>query len=323
MRIHLYTSNFKTEIKMKTFIKKIIVFILVFITSYVVLICMWGDFAPSFLKKNLNYPLGSYGFMFSRMKEIKSTNNIEILFLGSSHTYRGFDSRIFKKAGFVTFNMGSSNQSPFQTELLLKRYLKKVNPRIIIYEISPDALSTDGVESTLDVFANDKNDLYSICLLFKQMNVKVCNTFIYAIYKDVFSLNDEYNESIIKEDDLYVKGGFVQKELKFFKNINYCRNNIKINESQFKSFEKIINLIKSNKINLFLIQAPITKSLYMSRIDNKRFDEKIKKYGNYFNFNELFLFDDSLDFYDSEHLNQKGVEKFNKLIIENIIKKNN
>jgi hypothetical protein len=38
--------------------------------------------------------------MYSRLSEIKNYKDIDILFLGSSHTYRGFDTRIFLDSGY-------------------------------------------------------------------------------------------------------------------------------------------------------------------------------------------------------------------------------
>ncbi|MFQ3676285.1 MAG: hypothetical protein SNJ64_07080 [Endomicrobiia bacterium] len=94
---------------MKKFIKSLAIFSIFSIFFYVILIIIWGNYFPSFLKQNLVYKIGAYGHLFSRLKEVKSTNTIDILFLGSSHTYRGFDSRIFKRYGYETFNLGSSS----------------------------------------------------------------------------------------------------------------------------------------------------------------------------------------------------------------------
>jgi len=38
--------------------------------------------------------------------------------------------------------------------------------------------------------------------------------------------------------------------------------------------------------------------------------------GNYYNFNEMINLVDTLHFYDSHHLNQKGVRLFNEKIIK-------
>ena len=40
------------------------------------------------------------------------------------------------------------------------------------------------------------------------------------------------------------------------------------------------------------------------------------KYSTYYNFNKIVTLNDSLHFYDSHHLNQNGVEIFNKRLIK-------
>lgn len=42
----------------------------------------------------------------------------------------------------------------------------------------------------------------------------------------------------------------------------------------------------------------------------------MSKYSSYYNFNERLILNDSLHFYDSNHLNQNGVELFNEELIK-------
>jgi len=103
---------------MKRFIHSLLLFIPCSIVIYILLIILWGDYAPRILEKNLNYKIGAGGHMYSRLQDIHRTSNIDILILGSSHAYRGYDPRIFNKHGFSMFNLGSSAQSPIQTKVL-------------------------------------------------------------------------------------------------------------------------------------------------------------------------------------------------------------
>ena len=45
----------------------------------------------------------------------------------------------------------------------------------------------------------------------------------------------------------------------------------------------------------------------------------MQNYSSYYNFNTLIKFDDSLHFYDPQHLNQLGVETFNAELIDLLI----
>lgn len=305
---------------MKKFLEKILLFIPLSITTYIFLIIIWGDFAPGRLQKNLNYRLGSSGHLYSRLNEIKDTQDVDVLVLGSSHAYRGFDTRIFKKAGLKTFNLGSSSQTPMQTEVLLKRYLDELSPKIILYEVYPATFSSDGVESSLDIIANDKNDSESIDMAFRQNHIKVYNLLIYGFYRDLFKKNSYFIEASMKGDDKYIEGGYVERKLQYFKYLEYDRQKWELNNQQFKAFEQVLNLFDERNIPFVLVQAPITTQRYQSYVNNTEFDSTIKKYGKYFNFNKILDLDDRLHFYDSHHLNQDGVEIFNKKLIEIIFK---
>ncbi|KJR40694.1 ABC transporter ATP-binding protein [Candidatus Magnetoovum chiemensis] len=304
---------------MSKFIISLLKYILYLSIVYVILLIIWGELIPiGALKKNLNYRIGSYGHMFSRIQEIRYMKNLDILFLGSSHAYRGFDTRIFKNKGLNTFNLGSSAQTPIQTKVLLKRYLQLLNPKLIIYEVYPATILIDGVESSLDIIANDKNDFESIKMAFEVNNIKVYNTLIYGFYKDWIGENNNYKEKAVKGADTYIKGGFVEKRMKYYEyhKYEYDTNKWEFNKDQIKSFETVISFIKSIGIPVILVQAPITKSEYYTYSNNEEFDDLMRAHGIYYNFNKILELDDRLHFYDSNHLNRNGVSIFNEKLIE-------
>jgi hypothetical protein len=307
---------------MKLFISKTLLFLFFAFVFYVVLLFAWGLFVPSILKSNLNYPISSNGHNFSRLSEVKSYGDIDVLFLGSSHAYRGFDTRLFLENGYKSFNLGSSAQTPVQTKLLVDRYLEKLNPEMVIYEVFPATFALDGVESSLDIIANDLNDLNSIKMALKINNIKTYNTLIYAYICNFIGLNKFYTEPVIKGKDKYISGGYVEREISFNKPVKFKKNKISLRKDQLKSFSEIIHLIKSRNIKLFLVYAPIPSENYHSYTNNHYFDSIMKKYSEYYNYNELLLLNDSLHFYDSHHLNQKGVFVFNKKLIELLNKTN-
>lgn len=298
------------------FLNRFFQFVLFTIIFYPLFICAWGEVMPNSFQKNLNYYIGQSGHMYTRIREIKHYNNVDILFIGSSHAYRGFDTRIFRNAGYSNFNLGSSQQTPINTRVLLNRYLDKLNPEIIIYEVYPGTFSVDGIESSLDIISNDRNDFQSIKMAISQNHIKVYNTLIYAFYRDIFNRNSDFIEPLKKDDDYYIPGGYVERKLKHFQYVTYDRKNRwPLKDYQFTEFENVLQIINKRKVKLFLVQAPITKRRYNSFINNHIFDKRMHKYGDYYNFNKIIELDDSLHFYDSHHLNKNGVELFNNKLI--------
>lgn len=257
----------------------------------------------------------------TRLKEAKGFGAVDILFLGSSHAYRGFDSRIFDKAGFRSFDLGTSAQTPLQTQILLRRYLRGLNPKLIVYEVFPTTFAIDGVESFVDILANDYMDLNAFKLAMEMHNMKLYNTMLYQFLSDPLHKDLQLEQPKHIGEDTYISGGYVQKEISRFKFVSHPQQIWDFKDEQFKAFEETLDFIKQHNTKIILVFAPITSSLYNSYTNNKLFNDKMDGYGEYYNFNELVTLDDSLHFLDEHHLNQDGVKLFDEKLIEILTKK--
>lgn len=302
---------------MKKFLLNLLKFIAFAVPFYVIAICLWSWIMPQFLAKNTRNKLASYGHLYSRVRDAEKIKNPDILFLGSSHSYRGFDTRIFAKHGLKTFNLGSSSQSPINTQVLLKQYLDKIKPKFVVYEVYAEMLENDGVESSLDMLINSKIDKNSVNMSFKINNLMTYNTLIYGYFRQIFNLNKDINEPEKQGDDLYIKnGGFVETSYRKNKIKPLKKSTWKINPKQIKALKENLAMLKERNIPFILVQTPITKYYYQSKTNNKEVDEMLSKLGPYKNFTGDFNFDDEKDFYDIDHMNQKAVIEFNEKFIE-------
>lgn len=270
---------------------------------------------PPFMAKNVRNCVGCYGHLFTRAKEAKETKNPDILFLGSSHAYRGLDPRVFAQEGITSFNLGSSSQTPINTQVLLHQYLDQIQPKMVIYEVYAGTLTSDGVESSLDLLSNNKIDSHAIKMAKEIHNWGTYNTLLYGYFRQIFGLNKNFKEKIKQEESTYIKGGFVQSD--FMKNPLYEEPKGKwdIYPKQLQTLKENIAFIEKRKIPIILIQAPITQKLYNARTNNKEVDSLLSTLGTYKNFQGEIPLNDTLDFYDSNHLNQHAVVRFNKSLI--------
>ena len=268
------------------------------------------------LRPNLIYPLGWKGHLHSRVNEIPKYNNVDVLVLGSSHAYRGFDPRIFEKYDLTMFNLGSSGQSPAAGHVLLQRYLDDLSPKIILYVLPPGSFYSKGIESSLDVIANDQNDSHTAKLALRVNHLKTYNTFIYGSMRNLFRLDKNFVEPINRESEKYIAGGYVEK---------HDRNNIldeqteitwKLNEMQMEAFEENLKLFKERNIPFIILQTPVTENIYQAYENPEKYDELMNSYGEYHNFNGEIDLNDTLHFYDSHHMNSTGVEIFNRYFLD-------
>ena len=287
-----------------------------YIVLHIIAICIFGNnriFNVSY------YKIGSYGCMFTRIKDIPNHKNPEILFLGSSHAYRGFDTRIFEEEGITCFNLGSSFQTPLQTEVLLEKYLDEINPKSIVFAITYGVFQSDGIESTTDLISNDHIDSKICKLAINSGNIKVINTLIYGIYQEYCcGIRNTFQERIMKGDDLYVSGGYVEKldYSPFVSDSSNIREEIiKVRPKQLLAFNNCINMIKNRQIPYLLVKTPLPISTNSNCTNRNELNVLMSSYGTYLDFNEILQLDDSC-FYDSSHLSQNGVEVFDSCLIQ-------
>lgn len=290
-------------------------FIMFFIGFYVTGVIIFGEFLPLTLHKNIMYLPGQTGYMSESMQDLRKTTDVDILFLGSSRCFRGFDVRIFDSLGLTSFNLGSHSQTPIQTKVLLDRYLSRLSPKIIVFEVNIDIMSDDGTESAIELISNDLLDLPLLKMVFDIPNFKVFNTYVFATYKKLVGSHMTIPNKEIYRDN-YIKNGFVEyKDQTYIRDIDFPYG-CNISSKQHETLDDILVMIRNHKIELYLVQSPISQKLYRSCDNNDNFDKLMKSKGNYLNFNDIMSLNDSLDFRDDLHLNQKGVEKFNRRLIE-------
>jgi hypothetical protein len=299
---------------MKKFLSSVFKFSLFAAIGYTVLLVIWGNLMPQVLKPNLNYKRGGAGHLLSRLNEVKDKKNLDILFLGSSHAYRGFDTRLFENDSTKVFNLGSSSQTPKQTEVLLERYLDALTPKLVIYEVYPETFAMDGVESANDLISNDQNDLFSLKMALEINHIKVYNTLIYSALDQMIQENN--HEDITHGRDIYIPGGFVQTELRYFHPTSSILKTSAFKDDQFEKFEEILAKLRSSNCDVVLVFAPVTTNEYEALGDMTLFNRRMRDLGDYYNFNEIMTLNDSLHFYDTHHLNQRGVSLFNQRLIE-------
>ena len=168
---------------MARFLKRLVLFLVVAGIMHLCLLVIFEEFMPAYLKPNIRWEPSSRGHLYTRMNDLDTIKAVDILILGSSHAYRGFDPRIFRASGYNIFVLGSSAQTPIQTARLAEEYIPKLRPKLVIYEAYPRVVGYDGVESTLDFLANDKLDISLAYLALSSKNIMVFNTLLYSFFK--------------------------------------------------------------------------------------------------------------------------------------------
>jgi hypothetical protein len=68
-------------------------------------------------------------------RDYKADSTYQVLVLGSSHAYRGYDPRILDAHGITSFNFGTSSQNPLISNHLLDHYISIHEHQLVLIDV--------------------------------------------------------------------------------------------------------------------------------------------------------------------------------------------
>lgn len=290
---------------MRRFVHKVLLFSALSACCYLLWILFLGG--TGFLR-TVNYRLGNYGHLFSRYQEAAKVSDIDVLFLGSSHCYRTFDTRYFDSLGYRSFNLGSSNQTPVQTLVLLRQLLPQMSPKLVVFEVHPDIMSNDGVEGAVDLLSNVPVESPSTEMALQYGSLKVFNTWLYALLRHSLTHDiSRFQEDSVLGGFAYVPGGFVYPvEEQHFLDSLLPQKTIMVQDKQVEALSECLQMLRDRTVPYLLVEVPSSKALNYSYTNHSDFERLMQSLGPYQKLSSLPC-PDSVGFYDADHLTQYGV----------------
>ena len=261
-------------------------------------------------------------------------DSIQILILGSSHSEDDINPAYFDK---YTYNASNNSQSIYYDSQIAFKYLNKlIKLKFVIISLSYFSLGyslNDEIENLRITYYSNYWKIYPE----KRNNFKLNNYFfclsgfgkINLMFKDksdsnLFN-NGFYSNPIVNKKEVLINDtlqGFKRASLhnSILKNENYLDN-----VNYLDSLLKI--LIKKNIVPI-IITTPVhynyykyLNKYYLNLNKNIITQLCLKFQCKYYNFMQDKRFED-MDFFNFDHLNYNGAEKFSKILNE-IIKKDN
>lgn len=299
---------------MKKFLRQIIIF-----SSIIILILAIGEIVARFLPT-------SYGYKHHWMME--NGDKVSTLVLGSSHTYYGVRPDAFADS---TFNLANISQTPEYDLALMERYLPLMpNLRRVIIPISyftyRDPVIEKGDEWTLAVRYKIHMDLplhsdFSIYNFeitdFDAYKGKLKNLILKAPSNQCDSLGFGLGYTLSSRSEKWKEMG-AERALKHtletpgrFKDVRSIQ-------------DSLLSLARKHDIEVVFITTP-AHSGYTEALDADQLAEMYEGIGElvkgdgvvYFDFLNDSRFSES-DFYDPDHLNDEGAEKFTQILYSSL-----
>lgn len=346
MEENLYTSN--SDLKGKIiFLLKIILFIILLL--------------PFIYKLGNKYKTASTenlinGYNQGRWEEFYSLreNSLDMVFLGSSHSYCTFDPEIIDKiVGSSSYQLGMPLQHYDSTYYTLLEVLNYHKPKRVVVEVYWDMLDDDfelkQATMLFQVLKNDALEQDYINKVFPMGEKIKYNNNVFKYQADYFAYETkQWQEKIQNKFGVALKASERQQGVEKYRSRGYTYCDYKMLSSeldktnQFKNFDgkdwkasdvqkgwlkKLVDKCNENDIEVIFVTAPIA-NVSMEYIKNydivhnyiqKMADEWDIKYYDYniINKNKNLL---SLDnFRDDAHLNHSGVEIISKDFAENVL----
>lgn len=266
-------------------------------------------------------------------------NSIDLLFVGSSHSYCTFNSRLFDHyLKCNSLNLGTDAQSLPITYSAILEILKRQNPKVIVIEVYPIGrrTGTPALRPHLDTmnFSINKLRLIKNSLSISNWGNHFSNTLYYhSRWKEFNNLRSEEKEYGNLGERISNKGftgynwDFIRNSLtydiyekEFEKNFE---NSSFITKDSLKLLENIFKVCKKKGIKIILTSPPIVGDHDTLAI---LYTSSLKKLMNKYeidsiDFNEGKIKYEKIDFLDNGHVSLAGSDKVSFQMAE-YLKKN-
>ena len=259
------------------------------------------------------------GNSYQKFKEFNLSTSYDIIVIGSSHAYRGYDPRNFKRLGLNMFNLGSSSQSPLNTFYIVNNYITPKSCKLVIFDLYDGAFNNNGFESSSDLIQNISSTKAALQMATCYTNPQIANMLGLRFFNQ--------NSPPSYFDSSYIGNGYNEKfdTLKYSLPFQDYENQYLPSTLQIEYLDKILQYFKDKNIPIITTTTPVPKE--KSRYEHDRYSKIFLDLSNKYNIKYLDYsfnsnFNSEQHFYDSHHLNQLGVDLYNKILIDDLRKLN-
>lgn len=251
------------------------------------------------------------GHTYHRFLHFDINKKYDILVFGSSRANRGVNPAVFETAGLNVYNLGTDDQTPLNTCVLVHNYVKRENCRLVIIDLYNKVASQTGFLSSSDLIQNLNKDKPAMDMAIAIKDVRALN--LLTIRTLLKNAQPDYHVA----DNLY----------KGFRSINDTVKTLSEHTfahplpGQLEALKETVEYLNEIDVPVVLLNQPmpLVEDNSQQLEFNEMVHESLKglKYLYYDLSHEEFL--NRSHFADIEHLNSKGADIYSRYILEEII----
>lgn len=252
------------------------------------------------------------GQEWKMFKDLEKNTTNQIVVLGSSHAYRGYDPSIFSEAGIDLFNMGSSSQHPLATWVLLKNFVDSSAASLVIFEVFDKTFELEGMDCTTRLIQGLPNASAAVDLLIAEPDIRTMNAISSRFLSDV--VHPEY------ETPGYTRDGYCSlSDTMEFTDFS-IDTNFTANLEMFTYFDRCLDLVEQRNIPYIIVSHPQPAVSGLGQYHRQfriQLDEiLLRHHATYLDWSDQKWLLTPDHFADENHLNQAGVTIFNQRFIQ-------
>ncbi len=253
------------------------------------------------------------GISWRKFREFDPQHRWDVIVVGSSHAYRGYDPRVFAAHGISLFNLGSSSQSTMNTYVVLDQYVTKANCGLLILDVYDKAMGVVGLESTSDLTRNVPSTGAAAQMALSLRDPRALN---------MMALRCFTPDDRLYDDKSYVSGGFAERLDSVRRELRTTSDTPVVPDPmQEDYFHRCVAFARERDIPLVLVTHCAPGPIHRTRHAAFRafVDSSLAGTGiRYIDLTYAHQLDEHDHFYDDNHLNLAGVRLFNAQLLDSL-----
>lgn len=289
-------------------------------TTIIYLLFFWATTSLEYRENELIYYANDYlvwkgGKSYVTFREFDKNKNYDVVVLGSSHAYRGYDPRIFEKFGYSMFNLGTSGQTPMNTYYIVQDLIDSSNTDFVIFDIYEGTFSGSGLECTSDLTMNYPDDGAAIRMGGALKDIRAVNMLTLR-----FLRKNDTLDYLPKETNI---NGYYRSNDTMDSDPDFNASEFEAPQKQYDHFESVLRYLNEQDIPVVVASHPLPKVEARKKLHKsfrKAVTPTLEEYGTpYFDHTLKHDLNSYHYFKDESHLNQNGVSKYNRFLIDELI----
>lgn len=258
------------------------------------------------------------GGTYRKFREFDRNAHYDVVVLGSSRAYRGYDPQVFADSGFSMFNLGTSAQSIRNTYFIAENYITAENTGLLIVDLFSGSFRPTQLESSSDLIQNLDSRVAAQDIAWNSGDIRCFNMLMLRMLTE--AAPSSFTESDYKKNGYASKSDSLSKKLRNYLKVFRQPDSVTLStgSDEMKYFNKLVALCRERRIPLVLVYSPT--SAFYSRKNHVAFMQQIEPIAlkcRLYDYSDFQLSTTDC-FYDDTHLNSAGVIRFNKSLIASL-----